>query len=119
MHSAHRFSSRAIFALALAVLGAGSGCGAGRDAADKHLHKLQDELTRLQGTADRLEDRVAALELRGEAPKRPEAAQESATAVIYRPRLKVIHMGPGNSQGSTEDANGGADDKPESKPQER
>lgn len=104
----HRFPSRAIFVLALAAL---AGCGSGRDATDRRLHKLQDELTRLQNTADRLEDRVAALELRGDAPARSEAAPDAA-ALIYRPRLKVIHMAPGDPHAP----NG---DKPGSEAQER
>lgn len=74
-------------------------CSSDRDATEKRLAELRDEMTRVQNTADRLEDRVSALEVSalstGQATAAPAA---TADGPVYRPRLKVVHVTPETPQ---------------------
>jgi hypothetical protein len=72
--------------------------GANRDAMEKRVANLQDELTRLQNTNDRLAERVQALEIVGmRTPRAPEpaAAAEPEETRVARPVLKVVKLAPG------------------------
>jgi len=72
------------------------GCGKDHDATEKRLHQLQDELTRLQNSNDRLEERVTSLELT-RAPPSGATAQpvpDAAEQTVERPPLKVVRLGP-------------------------
>ncbi|MBE7485032.1 MAG: hypothetical protein HS104_34320 [Polyangiaceae bacterium] len=79
-------------------------CGGGnKETLEKRVANLQEELTRVQNTNDRLAERVQALEIVGmRAPKAaPEAAPEAAPAAepgserVARPTLKVVKLAPG------------------------
>lgn len=85
-----------------------AGCGGGnRETLEKKMSGLQDEVTRLQNTNDRLAERVQALEItsmRGA----PQAAAAAAAAPVpeesrvARPNLKVVKMGPGTAAPAAE-----------------
>jgi hypothetical protein len=76
-------------------------CGGNQEATKRQLQKLQDEVRRVQNTADRLEERLAALELRNVPGVATEARKSDEAQPIYRPRLKVIHMAPGDPETTT------------------
>jgi outer membrane murein-binding lipoprotein Lpp len=81
-------------ALAFAVLAtpAVSGCGGGSDALKKQVTSLETQLTTVRADQDRLEERMAALELSAPVPSR--AAKGTTPAPVEHPRLKVIHLSP-------------------------
>lgn len=66
---------------------------------EKRVANLQEELTRVQNTNDRLAERVQALEIVGMRSARaaPEAAPtaEPEEARVARPTLKVVKLAPG------------------------
>ncbi|MBK7585988.1 MAG: hypothetical protein IPI67_38105 [Myxococcales bacterium] len=73
--------------------------GSNRDALEKRVATMQEELTRVQNTNDRLAERMQALEIIGmrgqrtaEAPSQPAEPEETRVA---RPTLKVVKLGPG------------------------
>ena len=66
------------------------GCG-GSDSLKKQVTGLETQLTTMRADQDRLEERLAALELSSQNTR----AQPSATVErVQRPRLKVIHLAP-------------------------
>ena len=72
----------------------------------KRISALQDEVTLLQNAQDRLEERLAAVEMRAQqVAERPRKA-ENASGTFERPRLKVIKVAPGAE--STEPGTGPA-----------
>jgi hypothetical protein len=87
-----------------------AGCGGGnREALEKRIAGLQEEVTRVQNTNDRLAERVQALEIVGmRAPKA--AAAEAAPAAepeetrVARPTLKVVKLTPGATAPTAEPA---------------
>lgn len=87
-----------VFVFAYAAIAAGCG-GSNRDAMEKRVANLQDEITRLQNTNDRLGERVQALEITSMRPRAPAAdaaaAAESEESRVARPALKVVKLGPG------------------------
>lgn len=85
---------RAVFVCSL-ILGAVSGCGSDRDAMDKRLNALRDDIARLQADNDRLGERVDALEARPAPAVAP--VSNAATAKddsSARPPLKVVKLVP-------------------------
>jgi hypothetical protein len=82
-------------------------CSSDRDANEKRLAELRDEMTRVQNASDRLEDRVSALEVSAMSTARANAAAAPApeAAPVYRPRLKVVHVTPENPQVAPEPDN--------------
>lgn len=82
------------------------GCGGGnREALEKRVAGMQDELTRLQNTNDRLAERVQALEIVGMRASKPAAAAEPAAEPeerVARPNLKVVKLAPGNATAAPE-----------------
>src|SRR5262245_19563514 len=81
------------------VLMCAAGCGKDHDATEKRLRQLQDELTRLQNSSDRLEERLTVLELRPlEASAPHAAAAEVAPETLERPPLQVVRLAPGESK---------------------
>jgi hypothetical protein len=87
--------------VALAGLGA-LGCGSGKDALEKRLASLQEELVAVQNSNDRLAERLMVLEMRqaqapSAAPARRDTPAEPAedSGVIERPPLKVVRLAPG------------------------
>ncbi|HMJ10902.1 MAG TPA: hypothetical protein VK524_05820 [Polyangiaceae bacterium] len=69
-------------------------CASERGANEKRLQELRHELTQVQNVADRLEDRVSALELSTLSTATAAAQTPSPSAPVYRPRLKVVHVTP-------------------------
>jgi hypothetical protein len=78
-------------------------CGGEADAHKKRIRELEEELTRLQNTHDRLDERVTSLELSRQAPEEasnpaPKSADEPSeqpqTANLERPPLKVFRLAP-------------------------
>ena len=83
------------FVLLWAAFGVAGCGGADSDALKKRVASLQDEVTLLQNAQDRLEERLAAVEMRAqEAAERPAKAEHKA-GTFERPRLKVIKVKPG------------------------
>jgi hypothetical protein len=100
------------------------GCGSGKDAMEKRLSSLQEEVTRLQNTNDRLAERMQALEIQGFAAHA--AAKEEAKALgpedtrVVRPPLKVVKVAPGDGpirdEGAGPDAEATPEDSGEARP---
>lgn len=99
----------AVAALLLALSAVACG-GSQQDALNKRISRLQDELTAVQATNDRLEERLVVLEARAatgrseprrdepaakHAPK-PEPEEVDSREPVERPRLKVIRVVPGD-----------------------
>jgi hypothetical protein len=75
----------------------GAGCSSGKNALEKRVGSLQEELVALQNANDRLSERLTAIEMRRmQAAGTPESAEPASTP-IERPPLKVVRMGPGSS----------------------
>jgi hypothetical protein len=70
------------------VLGLAPACASDRDAIDRRLAGLSDDISRLQATNDRLMQRVDALEL--ERSTRREPAATAAAPPIEHPPRKVV-----------------------------
>ncbi len=87
------------------------GCG-GSDRLKKEVSGLQMELTTLRGDQDRMEERVAALELGASVAHEPTAASNADR--VERPRLKVIHLQPDEQQDSTAPADPAPANSPDS-----
>jgi outer membrane murein-binding lipoprotein Lpp len=72
------------------------GC-AGADRLQKQVSGLETQLTTMRADQDRLEERLAALELGTASAK---AAPSPAAERVERPRLKVIHLAPDEAEGA-------------------
>jgi hypothetical protein len=77
-------------ALGLAALA--SGCGTNDDV-KKRLAALQDQLSVLQNSNDRLVERMAALEL-ASAPRKASAPGGAEAGLLERPELRVVKVDP-------------------------
>lgn len=80
----------------LALLGATAlttACGTTNDT-KKRLAAVQEQLTVLQNTNDRLEDRIAALELNNARKPAAAAPTSAETGLLARPPLKVVKVDP-------------------------
>jgi hypothetical protein len=78
-------------------------CGGEADAHKKRVRELEEELTRLQNTHDRLDERITSLELSRQVPHETanppaksagEASEQPQTANLERPPLKVFRLAP-------------------------
>jgi len=67
------------------------GCG-GSDQLKKQVAALETQLTAVRADQDRLEERLAAVELSSTVPSR--TAAKGAADRVDHPRLKVIHLSP-------------------------
>jgi hypothetical protein len=74
------------------VFGLASACASDRDAIDRRLAGLSDDISRLQATNDRLMQRVDALELE-RSTRRERAGATPAPALEHAP-LKVVKLEP-------------------------
>ncbi len=72
---------------------------------EKRVSGLQEEVTRLQNSGDRLAERLQALEISAlqARPTRAEEAKKGEERVV-RPPLKVVHVGPGDSAPAEDEA---------------
>ena len=91
---------RSLFGLLVAAAVC-TGCGGQADAQKKRIRELEEELTRLQNTHDRLDERVTSLELSRSAPEespstpaKADSAEPPQAANLERPPLKVFRLGP-------------------------
>lgn len=93
----HRSTLIAVLLLAPAFLGCSSS-----DRLKKQVSGLETQLTALRADQDRLEERLAAVELSSAVPPRGTAsAPGSAGAAaerVERPRLKIIHLSPDDQE---------------------
>lgn len=71
------------------------GCASDREAVEKRLAGLRDDITRLQTENDRLGERVDALEAKGATPA---AAPATSDNKLSRPPLKVVKLMPGEAE---------------------
>ncbi len=71
------------------------GCSSDRDAIEKRLSALGEDISRVQAENDRLGERVEALEVKGAAPA-PKAANSEPRA--DQPPLRVIKLVPGGPE---------------------
>jgi hypothetical protein len=95
MHSTAWFAGRStVILMGLGAVLASTGCGSS-DRLKKQVSQLESQVTAMRGDQDRLEERLAALEL---SPPTSPRASAPADDRVERPRLKVIHLGPGADQ---------------------
>jgi hypothetical protein len=71
------------------------GCSSDRDAIEKRLSALSEDISRVQAENDRLGERVGALEVKGASPA-PKTADR--TPQVERQPLKVIKLVPGGGE---------------------
>jgi len=91
MRSLHlRFGWFSLWAAGACALGA---CGGGRDDLAKRLASVQSDLIKVQSHADRLEQRLEALEMRKEPAPAPRPVADSAPS-SDGPRLLVVKLEP-------------------------
>jgi hypothetical protein len=93
----------AALSVALGLLG----CSGDRDAMEKRVKELQEELTRVQNGNDRLEERVSSLELsRQVTAQAPPASTNAPDAPerLERPPLKIVKLVPGARASQSETA---------------
>jgi hypothetical protein len=101
----------------LVLLFSTAGCASDRDAIDKRMAGLREDITRLQAENDRLGDRVDALEVKNSAPaSKSAAAPGAAEPKVERAPLKVVKLLPGDAPAGTADADApelAADERPD------
>jgi hypothetical protein len=94
-------------------------CGGNKDALEKKVSGLQEEVTRLQNGNDRLAERLQAVELsllKSEPTRQSDRRPAGEPDRVTRPPLKVVHVGPGNENVPDEPA---ADVVPEPETEKR
>jgi hypothetical protein len=91
-----RFGIGLVFCLA-------AGCASDRDAVDRRLAGLSDDIARLQATNDRLMQRMDALEVESVPAREPSPAPKAAAPAVEHPPLKVVKLEP--DSGTTAMAN--------------
>lgn len=92
----HRTTWVAVLVLAPAIFGCGSS-----DRLKKQVSGLETQLTALRADQDRLEERLAAVELSSSVPSH---AAPAAAERVERPRLKIIHLSPDDQEPAAEKA---------------
>jgi hypothetical protein len=101
----------------LVLLFSTAGCASDRDAIDKRMAGLREDITRLQAENDRLGDRIDALEVKNSAPvSKNAAAPGAAEPKVERAPLKVVKLLPGDAPTGTADADApelAADERPD------
>jgi len=84
---------RPVIGLAATLFCLQCGACASPDGMDKRLQSLQEEVDRVQSRADRLEERLTALEV-GNQKQTVHLDEEGAVSVEGRPALKVVKVAP-------------------------
>jgi hypothetical protein len=82
------------------------------DSLKKQVTGLETQITGMRADQDRLQERLAALELASPVPSR-QARPVEPESRIERPRLKVIHLSPDQTGPTAEPAEGAAGATPE------
>jgi hypothetical protein len=96
------YGSRAAFCAAfLLFCPAVTGCS-GSDRLKKQVSGLESQVTAMRADQDRLEERLAAIELGASVPRSPGHASGSERERLEHPRLKVIHLAPDEPTSSVE-----------------
>jgi hypothetical protein len=77
------------------------GCAPEKGGVEKQLSKLQDEVRHLQSETDRMTERLDAVEARRVAAPREAESRDGDERVanngtVMRPKLKIVHMEPGD-----------------------
>ena len=111
-----RRATRPVTALAAPLFCLLFGACASPDATDKRLKSLQEEVDRVQSRADRLEERLTALEVSGQ-KRTVHVDEEGAVSVEGRPALKVVKVGPESDAAQAKQSRPAAIDAPEEKDQ--
>lgn len=92
---------RAALFYSLLVLLPTAGCASDRDAIDKRMAAMREDITHMQAENDRLGERVDALEAKNSAPAKTAPAAE---AKVERAPLKVVKLVPGDGPAPTGEA---------------
>ncbi len=86
-------------ALGLFLLGPLVGCGRGESAEERQMAQMREDMNRLQGDRDRVDQRLSALELRAaDDAKDTKAAARRADPAGPTPPLRVVRLAPDGSQ---------------------
>lgn len=89
----------------LVLLFSTAGCASDKNAIDKRMAGLRDDITRLQAENDRLGERMEALEVKTPAPAPKNAAAAAPTDTkVERAQLKVVKLLPGEAPAASSDA---------------
>jgi outer membrane murein-binding lipoprotein Lpp len=102
------------FALLMSAVAAATtvGCG-GSESLKKQIAGLETQITSMRADQDRLEERLAAVELASAVPSRAAPGVASARPSVEHPRLKVIHLSPDQVGSSPESVDGPASAAPD------
>jgi hypothetical protein len=87
--------------LAVLLLAPAFGGCSGADRLKKQVSGLETQLTALRADQDRLEERLAAVELSSSVPSHSSSLRDGAGAAaerVERPRLKIIHLSPDDQE---------------------
>ena len=111
-----RRATRPVTGLAATLFCLLFGACASPDAMDKRLQSLQEEMDRVQSRADRLEERLTALEVSGQ-KRTVHVDEEGAVSVDGRPALKVVKVGPESDAAQAKQSRPAATDAQDEKDQ--
>lgn len=103
----------AALVFAVLALPAVTACG-GSDGLKKQVASLETQLTSVRADQDRLEERLAALELASPVPSRAAKGASPSPETVEHPRLKVIHLSPDQAGPAAHPGDAPASDAPES-----
>jgi hypothetical protein len=98
-------------AVALAALFPLTAACGGSDSLKKQVGALETQLTSVRADQDRLEERLAALEIASPVPSR--AAKAISPDAVEHPRLKVIHLSPDQAGPAAEPADAPSSTSPD------
>ncbi|HVU01336.1 MAG TPA: hypothetical protein VHE30_06275 [Polyangiaceae bacterium] len=88
------FGHGRILVVALACVAPALGGCSSNEGLKKQVKSMETQLTAMRADQDRMEERLAAMELASNVPKRDHDEAPAAAARVEHPRLKVIHLGP-------------------------
>jgi hypothetical protein len=88
------------------------GCSSS-DSLKKQISGLETQITAMRADQDRLEERLAAVELSSAVPSRTAPPTSASAKALEHPRLKVIHLSPDQVGGPPESVDGPSSAAPE------